>query len=342
MNKSAFIRVYVPPLFGVVVFFSVFQVQQLYAGGWEQVLNLKGKWRFTIGDDLDWADPDYPDEDWEQIWVPTPWENEGFHGYNGFGWYRKTFSGRDIPTQQSLYLVLGYIDDVDEVYLNGVRIGISGAFPPEFITAYRSRRCYPIPNQYLNPEGENVIAVRVYDSQLSGGIIAGDIGIYNNKEEIPMDLDLRGIWKFKVGDNAAWKQKNYNDHDWYDINVPVKWEDDGFRDYDGIAWYRLHFHLPKEIQRQEQLFLVLGRIDDFDQAYVNGQFVGSTNDGRSFGWSQSYRKIRVYRLEASVLQYESENTLAIRVEDMGGEGGIYEGSVGIIRLSSLEQLEDRN
>ena len=56
-----------------------------------QILDLSGKWKFSIGDDSAWASPDYNDWEWEEIKVPSSWENEGFHGYNGFAWYRKSF-----------------------------------------------------------------------------------------------------------------------------------------------------------------------------------------------------------------------------------------------------------
>ena len=49
----------------------------------------------------------------------------------------------------ALYLVLGRIDDADEVYLNGKLIGKSGNFPPEYITAYNKVRRYNIPQGIL-------------------------------------------------------------------------------------------------------------------------------------------------------------------------------------------------
>src|SRR5690606_33114607 len=59
---------------------------------WQKVINFDGTWKFSIGDDKTWASENYNDENWETIKVPSSWENEGFHGYDGYAWYRKHFS----------------------------------------------------------------------------------------------------------------------------------------------------------------------------------------------------------------------------------------------------------
>jgi sialate O-acetylesterase len=96
---------------------------------------LKGTWSFSIGINSDWISPGYNDSNWETIRVPSSWEDQGFNGYNGYAFYRKKIS---IPSEQKgrmLYLNMGYIDDVDEVYLNGHKIGSTGGFPPNYVTA---------------------------------------------------------------------------------------------------------------------------------------------------------------------------------------------------------------
>ena len=101
-----------------------------------QVINLNGSWKFNIGDKSSWAAANFDDSGWELIHAPSPWEEEGFNGYDGFAWYRKKFDGRKLEKEGSYYLGLGYIDDSDVVYLNGQLIGFSGSMPPKFKTAY--------------------------------------------------------------------------------------------------------------------------------------------------------------------------------------------------------------
>jgi len=51
---------------------------------WDKIINLEGNWKFSIGDDSVWSTAKFNDESWDEILVPSSWENEGFHGYNGF------------------------------------------------------------------------------------------------------------------------------------------------------------------------------------------------------------------------------------------------------------------
>ena len=296
---------------------------------WVRVLSLKGPWKFSIGDDGRWAAAAFDDRKWENIRVPATWENEGFYGYDGYAWYRKSFDGRELKANAGLYLGLGYIDDADEVYFNGRLIGFSGGFPPRFHTAYKAHRMYPIPAEYINRNGENTIAVRVYDAHLEGGIIAGDIGIFYRKDELALDIDLKGIWRFRTGNHPNWAGPDFDDRKWAPIMVPSFWEDQGYN-YDGIAWYRKAFFVPKSLEGQE-LVLLVGKIDDFDLTYLNGKFMGSTNDGRRFGSSQSWLQVRAYSIPAGALRFGEVNYLAVQVKDMGVGGGIYQGPLGIVR-----------
>ncbi|HZI24403.1 MAG TPA: hypothetical protein VFD46_04975, partial [Chryseolinea sp.] len=97
--------------------------------------NLQGYWKFILGDNKKFAKPEYDDSDWEKIYVPDSWQDEGFRNYNGYAWYRKTIE-IEVENNDELYLDLGRIDDVDEVYFNGKLIGSTGGFPPDYFTAY--------------------------------------------------------------------------------------------------------------------------------------------------------------------------------------------------------------
>ena len=88
-----------------------------------KVVDLSGHWKFSIGDDSSWANPDYNDSEWDQIKVSTSWESEGYNEYNGFAWYRKKFKAGSLSENEPVYLMLGNIDDADEVYINGHLVG---------------------------------------------------------------------------------------------------------------------------------------------------------------------------------------------------------------------------
>lgn len=314
-------------------FFSIIFVVQITTVSaqekWDRVVNLQGKWKFSIGDKSLWADRYFNDSKWEDIYVPSKWEDEGFNGYNGYAWYRTSFNGQDMPGKELGYnLVLGYIDDVDQVFFNGHKIGASGSFPPRYHTAYNAHRNYYIPSEYIDFVGKNVIAVRVYDAEIEGGIVSGDVGIYTSKTDKGLVMNLRGVWEFKLGGHDRFEsigEKNLTtltNDGWLDITVPSHWESQGFGNYDGAAWYRKQFTIPKELAN-EDLVILLGKIDDSDKTFLNGKLIGSSYD--------QYDKKRYYFVSKDQFKAGAANTLIVYVEDPQGEGGIYEGPVGIIK-----------
>lgn len=302
---------------------------------WSMVLSLRGEWKFNIGDNKKWADPQYSDKGWESIRVPSKWEDEGFYGYNGYAWYRTTFQGSALENKSWIFnLFLGYIDDADEVYLNGHKIGSSGSFPPKYHTAYNAFRNYTIPSEYINFQGSNVVAVRIYDSEIEGGIVSGDVGIYTNDEDRALAVNLRGVWDFTLDDRHFKKPENGHAVGekqtppvkalWSKISVPSTWENQGY-EYDGGAWYRKQFTVPKSLNG-EDVVLLLGKIDDFDQVYLNGKLVGAT-----YRWD----KMRIYNISSGVLVPGAVNILLIYVYDETGHGGMYEGPLGLIKQTDF-------
>ncbi len=166
------------------------------------VLDLSGRWKFSLGDDNKWKDEKFDDSKWEKINVPSSWENQGFHGYDGYAWYRTSFKLNSTMNNKDIYLVLGYVDDVDQTFINGKLIGVSGGFPENYRTAYNAFRKYYIPREYLNNDGVNVIAVRIFDDELDGGIMSGKIGLYTYKGGLEPDLNLSGLWEFSMFDDS--------------------------------------------------------------------------------------------------------------------------------------------
>jgi hypothetical protein len=310
----------------------------IFPNNWERLVNLRGGWKFSIGDDESWANPKFNDKNWEVIKVPSSWEEEGFHGYNGYAWYRKHFYTSSSMKGRNIIVRLGRIDDVDEVYVNGNLIGSSGTFPPEYHSAYNAWREYQLPEKYLNFDEDNVIAVRVYDSQMEGGIVEGDIGLYEKEGMMQLDYNLAGSWKFKTGDNSEWKESNFNDKSWRKIYVPSAWDAQGYSRYDGFGWYRIKFTMPNYLANRK-LVLVLGKIDDIDEVYVNGKLVGSTGSmegdpyPREFNEMGEYTQFRGYFLPDGLFQSDKDITIAVRVYDGYNIGGIYEGPIGLIEQS---------
>jgi hypothetical protein len=301
----------------------------------EKRMSLNGTWRFILGDNMKFARPEYNDADWEKIFVPSTWQDEGFYHYNGYAWYRKTIE-LNFESKDVLYLELGRIDDVDEVYFNGHLIGSTGRFPPDYYTACTVARRYLIPAEHIKKNGKNVIAVRVYDGGGIGGIIGTTTGIYNYNNYTENSFALLGNWKFHLSDDERWSEENFDDSAWESISVPSTWEAQGFNTYDGFAWYRKTFKLPAGFQEKD-LVLIMGQIDDLDEVFINGKYVGGTgNIKRKQVSDEEWTRYRTYSIPDGLLKGGKNNVVAVRVYDQGGAGGIYDGPLTILPRSEYK------
>jgi len=130
-----------------------------------------GKWRFQKGDDAAWKARDFDDSNWQIVTLPDNWEHHSdYTNDNVYGWFRRRI---EIPAEgkgKDFDLLLGCIDDVDEAFLNGERIGGTGSFPPDYQTAWDTPRRYRVAASLVRGDGSDVLAVRLFDGGGKGGI----------------------------------------------------------------------------------------------------------------------------------------------------------------------------
>lgn len=301
----------------------------------QRIVNLETRWRFNLGDRMEWANPSLDDTRWELIDVPSTWEDQGFHGYDGYAWYRFTFDAANLSKDVNYVLNLGYIDDACQIFVNGQIIGFNGNFPPDFYTAYNAMNEFPIPKNLIKPNSKNVIAVRVFDITLGGGIVSGKPGIYSSNYSNDM-INLEGIWKFTTERDDNWAAPRLDDSDWGLIMVPGYRKSKHIKEYVNYMWYRKSFWVTKEMLKKDYT-IVLGYVDDFDTSMLNGVFIGRTYDGNRLGKSNSWRELRIYDLPKGLLK-EGENVLAVQVKDLGIDAGIYRGPVALIETDLVTSL----
>jgi sialate O-acetylesterase len=301
--------------------------------------DLRGRWSFTLGNNASFASAEFDDSKWEKIRVPGVWESQGYEDYDGYAWYRTDFTASADLKDKILILDLGTIDDVDRVYLNGGLIGGKGESSPEYLTAYNIRRRYWIPDGTLRFDRTNCLAVQVYDDGGEGGFVSGRIGIYS-VDPAEATLDLTGSWKFKTGDDTLRSRPGLDDGGWGKITVPAQWESQGYPDQDGYAWYRLNLTLPRQLSGEALLF-TMGAVDDADETYFNGYRIGRTGyfPGEKYGKvnERFYNRRRVYSIPTDRVRWDDENVLAVRVYDVWGQGGIYQGPVQIITQKEFDR-----
>lgn len=152
------------------------------------IKDLSGAWFFRKGDDSSYARAGF-NADWSEIKVPGSWEGS-IGAYNGFGWYRKQVNVPKEWVEREINLFIGNIDDSDEVYFNGEKIGASGSLPPNYKSAFNQSRFYAIPKKLIRFGEDNLIAVRVYDFTGDGGLVGGPVEIGDIRHKyIPVYLD---------------------------------------------------------------------------------------------------------------------------------------------------------
>jgi hypothetical protein len=76
------------------------------------------------------------------------------------------------------------------------------------------------------------------------------------------------------------------------------------------------------------LILPLGKIDDADITYFNGKEIGRMGDEKTTAWNQERR----YIVPAEIINYGWDNVIAIRVYNITGGAGLYDGPLGPVEV----------
>jgi len=140
--------------------------------------------RFSTGDQPDWKSPVFNDQSWRVLKTGDVWQDQGYPNYHGYAWYRiHVFIPSALKKNgiwcDSLHIYLAHVNDVDETYLNGVKIGKTGAYPSDmggYVSKWPAVRnyCVPVNNPAVKWDKDNVIAIKVYDGGGTGGIFMGN------------------------------------------------------------------------------------------------------------------------------------------------------------------------
>jgi len=140
---------------------------------------LNGPWQFHEGDNPAWALPSFDDFFWPQIQADKTWGLQGHANYTGYAWYRRHITLSPAPGASSdIALLIPAVDDVYEIFWNGVRVGQLGRMPPHWVSYS------PVPTQTygLGPVRKGVLAVRVWKMPL----LSNDDGTAGGFESMPI------------------------------------------------------------------------------------------------------------------------------------------------------------
>ncbi len=140
--------------------------------------------------------------DWTVLSVPGMWEaqQKKFANVDGFAWYRCEVKVPEAWKGRGGYLYVEKVDNAAECFINGAKIGVSGAMPPKYANGVENMHRYVIPPTAIKPGEVNVVAIRVFDEGGSGGFKGGAPQLIAGNEAI----SLEGNWQFRVGDDLKW------------------------------------------------------------------------------------------------------------------------------------------
>lgn len=143
---------------------------------------------------------------WEPMELPAMWEDSGYSGVDGVGWFRKQV---ELPKKwrgKELFLELGAIDDVDTTWVNGYKVGTT--------SGWQTPREYRVGVEQT-VSGTLTIMVRVLDTGGGGGIWNKDTPLrISLADGSGSPIALGGAWDFHLSKQlggGSWPPQNVAD-----------------------------------------------------------------------------------------------------------------------------------
>ena len=319
-----------------------YRAEETIAVGEERRIDLMGDWYFFTQDAVKEHYPgtDVSDVDeilacdwktWDVVQPGFDWWTEEFAPclnrnpyYAGYAWYVREFEVPDGFDTSSLQIEAGMMDEGDEVYINGVRVGQTG-IPDEGgsydgTNPWDVERIYEIPDRLLRT-GTNTAAVRVANGSGAGGWYAGPIRIAAKKE--PTDSSKEEKQRFYTTSFRSEALKGQKIE--YRVYLPEGYYESDLR-YPVV--YMLHGY-----GSTGKSFEIAGVPELLDEGIASGEIppciVVFPTDGhpqKSSWWSGAYARMLnedlVREVDGSLRTVDSRDYRFLAGESMGG-GGAY-------------------
>ena len=149
---------------------------------YEEVAEIPVQWKFRLNESdhpqqhRTYAAPDFDDSDWDTIDIGQAWEDQGYRGYDEGAWFRARIQ---VNAKEGLPVLMAFggVDKDAFVYVNGTFVGEHHEWDRPFIL--------DISNQVVR-DGENIVALYVYDGKNMGGVY-GLINVHQPTNEAKTD-----------------------------------------------------------------------------------------------------------------------------------------------------------
>ncbi|MDD2920214.1 sialate O-acetylesterase [Rhodoferax sp.] len=213
-----------------------------------RMTTLIARWQSGIpveaGSTKGWKEPDFDDRAWATLRAPLYWEDQGLEELDGVVWHRRVIELTPEQAASAATLQLGMIDDCDETYVNGQRVGDT--------CGWETPRRYGVPACLLKP-GNNLVAVRVTDTGGGGGFHgeASAMRLQTGADSVT----LAGDWKARVESISSKDQIAPNDLPTLLFNSMVS-PLTGFP-IRGVLWYQGESNVPRARQYAQTFPLLI-------------------------------------------------------------------------------------
>lgn len=159
----------------------------------KRIESLQGPLETNANTIAQWKEVSFDDTAWPKMNIPGLWEQQALGDLDGVVWFRKTITLTAAQASKESTLELGMIDDSDDTFVNGKKVG-------ETKSKWNEKRVYSIPAGILK-EGKNVIAVKVEDT-------GGGGGIHGEPEQVKLNVNggviaLAGQWSYHIESLSA-------------------------------------------------------------------------------------------------------------------------------------------
>ncbi len=176
-------------------------------------------------------------------------------------------------------------------------------------------------DQELEPEsGHRMLARGDFNRHFRPAIESG----YHRTEEVgEIVKTLSDEWDFlldpsEIGEIAGYYRGGELGGNWQPLKTTSRsWSDQGLHYFRGAAWYRTGVKIPKEYEGRP-LYLWFGGVDREARVWVNGQFVGtSQNPGDGLpGAEPSHRVFPPFDMLATdAVNFGEKNWVAVKIEN---------------------------
>ena len=144
-----------------------------------------------------------PKPQWHLVPIPDSWKRQpggALATKDGYAWYRCSVQVPANWKGKRIELNVEPVDDARQTFFNGVQIGATGTFPPQFRSGLGEKSRFLVPANSIRFGQTNVIAVRTYMKDArSNFLVAAPILMAGNQA-----IRTEGQWHYRPGDNRAW------------------------------------------------------------------------------------------------------------------------------------------